>query len=47
MSNNRIMDKLKIYAKTVEDAAMSQIEEMSKCEAYKDCVIHIMPDCHA
>lgn len=41
------MDKLKIYAKNVEDAAMSQIEEMSHCEAYKDCIIRIMPDCHA
>lgn len=41
------MDRVKIYAKTVEDAAMSQIEEMSHCEAYKDCIIRIMPDCHA
>lgn len=41
------MDKLKIYAKTVEDAAMSQIKEMNNCEAYKDCIIRIMPDCHA
>jgi RNA-splicing ligase RtcB len=41
------MERLKIYSKTVEDAAMSQIEEMSKCEAYKDCAIRIMPDCHA
>lgn len=41
------MERVKVYAKTVEDAAMSQIEEMSKCEAYKDCVIRIMPDCHA
>lgn len=41
------MERVKIYAKTVEDAAMSQIEEMSKCEAYKDCIIRIMPDCHA
>ena len=41
------MDRVKIYAKSVEDAAMSQIEEMSHCEAYKDCIIRIMPDCHA
>ena len=41
------MERLKIYAKSVEDAAMSQIEEMSHCEAYKDCIIRIMPDCHA
>ena len=41
------MEKIKIYAKTVEDSAMSQIMEMSKCEAYKDCTVRIMPDCHA
>ena len=41
------MERVNVYAKTVEDAAMSQIEEMGKCEAYKDCVIRIMPDCHA
>ena len=41
------MDRLKIFAKTVEDVAMSQIVEMSNCEAYKDCDIRIMPDCHA
>lgn len=41
------MERLKIYAKTIEDAAMSQIVEMSNCEAYKDCNIRIMPDCHA
>ena len=41
------MDRLKIFAKTVEDAAMSQIQEMSDCEAYNDCVVRIMPDCHA
>lgn len=41
------MERVKVYAKTVEDAAMSQIEEMSHCEAYKDSIIRIMPDCHA
>ena len=28
------MERVKVYAKTVEDAAMSQIEEMSHCEAW-------------
>ena len=41
------MERLKIYAKTVDDAAMSHVKEMSNCAAYKDCNIRIMPDCHA
>lgn len=41
------MEKLKIFAKTVEEEAHCQILEMSESEAYKDCTIRIMPDCHA
>lgn len=41
------MERLKVFAKTVDDAASSQIEEMSRCEAYSNCDIRIMPDCHA
>lgn len=41
------MEKLKIYAKTVEQEALDQINQMNQCEAYKDCVVRIMPDCHA
>lgn len=41
------MERVKIFAKTVEDMAALQIEEMSKCDAYKDCTIRVMPDCHA
>ena len=37
----------KIFAKTIEDEALAQIEKMSVCEAYKGCEIRIMPDCHA
>lgn len=40
-------EKIKIFAKTVEKEAISQIQKMSECEAYKDCKIRIMPDCHA
>lgn len=40
-------EKIKIFAKTVEEEALSQIQKMSECEAYKDCKIRIMPDCHA
>ena len=41
------MEQLKIYAATVEDTAQAQIKEMSECDAYKDCMVRIMPDCHA
>ena len=41
------MEKLKIYARTVEEEAMSQILAMSESEAYRDCLVRIMPDCHA
>lgn len=49
MFNERIiaMERVKIFAKTVEDEAALQIEKMSKCDAYKDCTIRVMPDCHA
>lgn len=40
-------EKLKIYAKTIEEEALKQIQIMSESEAYKDCKIRIMPDCHA
>lgn len=39
--------RTKIFAKTVEEEALAQIEKMSACEAYGDCEIRIMPDCHA
>ena len=41
------MEKLKIYAKTLEDSAAAQVKEMNECEAYGDCTVRIMPDCHA
>ncbi len=41
------MDKLKIFARTVEDKAEAQIKQMNECEAYGDCTVRIMPDCHA
>lgn len=41
------MEKLKIYARTVEDEAVQQINAMNESEAYKDCLVRIMPDCHA
>lgn len=41
------MEKLKIFAKTVEEAALTQIHAMNECEAYRECKVRIMPDCHA
>lgn len=41
------MEQLKIYAATLEESARQQIDDMSRSEAYKDCTIRIMPDCHA
>lgn len=41
------MKNVKIFAKTIEAEAMKQIEEMATSEAYRDCKIRIMPDCHA
>lgn len=41
------MDLVRIFAKTIEDEALSQIEKMANSEAYKGCKICIMPDCHA
>lgn len=40
------MDRLKIYAKTVEDTAAAQIKEMSECDAYNDCMVrkHNVPE---
>ncbi len=41
------MEQLKIFARTVEDTAKAQIERMATSEAYGDCTVRIMPDCHA
>lgn len=41
------MKNVKIFAKTLEQEAKEQIERMAASEAYRDCQIRIMPDCHA
>lgn len=41
------MKNVKIFAKTIEQEAKEQIERMAASEAYRDCKIRIMPDCHA
>lgn len=40
------MKNVKIFAKTIEQEAKEQIERMAASEAYRDCQIRIMPDCH-
>ena len=40
-------ENVKVFAKTIEGVALVQIKELSECDAYKDCDIRIMPDCHA
>lgn len=37
----------KIFASIVDDETRKQVEELSKSEAYSDCEIRVMPDCHA
>lgn len=41
------MKNVKIFAKTIEAEAMKQIENLATSDAYRDCKIRIMPDCHA
>lgn len=41
------MERIKIFAKTIEQEALDQIEAMANCTAYRDCTIRVMPDCHA
>lgn len=41
------MSDLKIFAKTIEDEAKTQIDLLLAQEAFKDCKVRIMPDVHA
>lgn len=41
------MSDLKIFAKTLEESALLQIEEISRQEIFKNTKIRIMPDAHA
>lgn len=41
------MRNLKIYAKTIEDEALEQINTLLSQDAFKECKIRIMPDVHA
>lgn len=41
------MNKIKIFASIIDDGTRQQINELSRSEAYKDCTIRVMPDCHS
>lgn len=41
------MADLKIFAKTVEDEAVAQVNTLLEQEAFKNCKVRIMPDVHA
>ena len=41
------MYNLKVYAKTIEDEALEQINTLLSQDAFKDCKVRIMPDVHA
>ena len=42
-----MLNRVKIFASIIDDATKKQIEEFSSCDAYKDCEIRVMPDCHS
>lgn len=41
------MANLKIFAKTIEEEAIEQVNTLVAQTAFKDCKVRIMPDCHA
>lgn len=47
MELNTKYGEVKIYAKTIEDAALAQINEMANSPLGENANIRIMPDCHA
>lgn len=40
------MERIKIYASIVDDATVEQVYRMAGSDAYKNCTVRIMPDCH-
>lgn len=41
-----MMERIKIYASIVDDATVEQVYRMAGSDAYKNCTVRIMPDCH-
>ncbi len=46
MSTKIPVTDIKIFAKTIEDDALAQINSLARVDAYKNARIRIMPDCH-
>ena len=40
------MERVKIHASIVDDATVEQVYRMAGSDAYKDCTVRVMPDCH-
>lgn len=43
----QISDNCKIFAETIENAALNQIRSLAECPAYRENKIRVMPDTHA
>ena len=41
------MSDTKIFASIVDDVTKQQVRALEESDAYRDCVIRVMPDCHA
>lgn len=41
------MSDVRFYASIIDDKTIEQVDEVSKSEAYKECTIRVMPDCHS
>lgn len=41
------MSDVRFYASIIDSKTIEQVDEVSKSEAYKECTIRIMPDCHS
>lgn len=40
-------EPVKIFASIIDDATRQQVKDLAGSEAYKGCMIRVMPDCHA
>ena len=40
-------EPVKIFASIIDDATRQQVKDLAESEAYKGCMIRVMPDCHA
>lgn len=40
-------ESLKVFASIIDEATKNQIKELAESDAYRGCMIRVMPDCHA